>query len=315
MLGRLRIKVDRVVGGGRRLAAPCPNPEHADKHASWFIRNNPGEPYHSAHACQGCGFRGGPLLLVRTLLGLDEEDARAWLQDLAQPPPLPTSVEVEVKDPAGYQRFELPPCFQYGPIGEWPDAHRAYLLARVESWQVERWRLAYVTKCTCEKRRHRSRIAIPVRDSSGTPCAYTCRAIDPKTSLRYIEPFEKEHPKRCMFGSEHWDEKQTIVVVEGAFDALAVEAVLAKLELLHRVAVGALRGSSPHPTILSRLSTFAHIIVMTDPDRAGKKALAALRASCGRHARLDVVVLPPKKDPAAVGHEWLAARLGRVLAA
>lgn len=315
MLDRLRIRVERVVGGGRRLAAPCPNPEHADKHASWFIRNNPGEAYHSAHACQGCGFRGGPLLLVRTLLGISEEDARAWLQDLAAPPPLPTKVEVEVREPAGFDHFKLPPCFVYAPIADWPEEHRKYVLGRVEPWQVERWGIGYVTKCACDKRRHRSRIAVTVRDSKGKACAYTCRAIDPKTSLRHVEPHTKEHPKRCMFGSQHWDGCTAIVVVEGAFDALAVEAVLFKLGLLGRVAVGALRGSSPHPTTLTRLAAFEHIVVMTDPDRAGKKALAAIRASCSRHSKLTVLTLPPKLDPSAVGHEWLDARLRRVLAA
>lgn len=293
MLERLDIKARRI-GDGRRLAASCPSPEHNDKAPSWFIRDNPGEPHHGSHKCQGCGFGGGAKMLAMTLLNLDEEDARAWLLDFTAPLPMPSKVELEVLELAHRGGFELPSCFRIEPLESWPDEHRDYLLntRRVAPWQVERWGLGYVAKCRCPKRRHADRIAIPIRDELGHACSYTSRAIGP-ARLRHVEPGMAEHAQPCVFGEQHWHGAKVLVTTEGSFDALAVEALLG---LDTKRAVVALRGSSPHPITLNKLTLFERIVVLTDPDQAGDKARAIINA-CGRHADIIDAALPDERDP------------------
>ncbi len=197
LLERLKIQA-RPRGGGRRLIAPCPDPAHDDRNPSWFIRDIPGEPYHAAHVCRGCGFKGGPTALVMTVLGLDTDDAREWLKDLTLPRPLPTSIEIEVKELAP-SRFVLPRCFRFAPFDLWPERHRDYLVSqekpRLEPWQVERWGLGYVdARCSCYQKRHAQRIAVPVRNEFGELCSYTSRAIG-AARLRYVEPKRNENPR------------------------------------------------------------------------------------------------------------------------
>lgn len=305
LLDRLGIKY-REVSGGRKLSALCPNPEHDEKSPSWFIHNIPGEPYHASHVCQGCKFKGGPNILVQTLLGLDGDEMRDWLTDITKPPPLPTRVDVEFVDRGGVRQFVLPPCFRFAPVDEWPDEHRTYVLDRVASWQVERWGLGYVTKCECEKisngkrtvGRHRNRVVIPVLDEDGELGAYTARSILDSVKAKYCEPDVAEHARHVILGSQFWAGKRFLVTVEGPFDALAVESACSSSKLLQDVGVAALRGSSPAATTLMRLASFEGVVVMTDPDKAGEAARQAILASCGRHTRVVSLVLPPKKDPA-----------------
>lgn len=311
LLERLGIKF-RAVGGGERLTASCPNPEHDDKRASWFIRNVPGKPYHAAHACQGCKFRGGPNILVETIMGLTGDEAREFLTDLSAPPPLPTRVELEFVDrsaPTG--GFKLPPCFKFKPVGEWPDEHRHKVLARVLAPQVERWGLGYVTKCGCEKRRHRNRIAIPVHDENGVVCAYTARSIG-DSMAKYVEPDSKERARHAVLGSLHWTERKFLAVCEGPFDAFALDRIAAVAGW--PVAVAALRGSSPHPPTLIRIARFEQVLLMTDPDKAGEAARRNILAAVARHSAVHSLVLPKKTDPAKLvesddGFRYLARRV------
>lgn len=318
LLERLGIQA-RVVGSGEKLAASCPNPEHDDKRASWFIRNVPGRPYHGAHACQGCKFRGGPNILVETIMGLHDDELREYLSNLNAPPPLPTRVELEFTGRRRPAAFALPPCFQFKPIGEWPDEHRTEVLRRVRSTQVERWGLGYVTRCRCVHMigarrvlgRHRNRIAIPVHDDHGIVCAYTARAVG-KANAKYVEPGDAEHARHAILGSRYWSDRKYLVVVEGPFDAFACDRI--SLENGWGLAVAALRGSSPHPPTLIRLAQFENVLLLTDPDKAGENARQNILAAVGRHARVVSMVLPKKTDPAKLvesdeGYAYLARRM------
>lgn len=319
MLERMRI-VARAKPDGRALTASCPSPEHDDKAPSWWIRNNPGEPFHAAHKCQGCGFGGGPIALAVAVLGITEDEAREWLADLSAPPPLPMRVELEVLPvQRGARPFELPPCIKFGELAAWPAEHRDYLLSRIKDWQVERWGIGYVPSRGRGVTHHRlnGRIVFPIRDEHGRPCSYTARAVEKDARLRYLEPLAAEMPARCLFGEQHWGKATTLFVTEGVFDALAVECLLGGAE---GQAVAALRGSSPHPTVLSRLALFARIVVMTDPDQAGNKACSAIKAACGRHSKVLTIALPKGSDPSKLfeteqGQAYLVQRINTMLAA
>jgi DNA primase len=311
LLDRLHIEA-RLKPDGRAFTASCPSPDHADKSPSWFIRNIPGEQYHAAHKCQGCGFGGGPRALVEAVLGLDGDDAREWLSDLAAPPPMPTEVELDIRAPTRTKRFALPKCVKMDvDFAEWPEPHRVYLTTRnLGAAEVVRWRLGFVP--VRASHRLQARIVVPIRDALGRVCSYTARSVIGDT-IRYKEPKDDENDERCIFGEEHWGDRQVLIVVEGPFDAMAVDALVGS-----SYAVAALRGSSPHPTTLNKLVKFARVIVMTDPDKAGKKAKAIVTA-CGRHSEIKPIKLPPESDPAKLyeteeGRAFLGARILRAAA-
>jgi hypothetical protein len=303
------------------MTASCPSPDHADKRASWFIRNIPGKPYHAAHACQGCGFRGGPIALAQIVLGIERDAAREWLADLEQPQPLPRTVELEVIELKS-RRFSMPAGVLQDPeVDGWTKPFARYLLDdRSLEWsQVQDWRIGYVPfkGINPDGSRHRlaGRVVIPIHDVRGKLCSYTARAIKKTERLRYLEPQEQERPTDCLFGEAGWCDKTAVVVVEGVFDALAVERALIHIGQEQDVAVAALRGSNPSSSELARLARFRRLIAMTDPDAAGKKALAQLKAACGRHCRVLPVFLTEGMDPDELGLPALAIKLDRVLAA
>ena len=287
------------------LTASCPNPTHRDSSPSWFIRDVPGEPYHAAHKCKGCGFSGGPVGLAAAVLGVDDKAAREWLRGMVQPVPLPMAVAVAPSEVPRTGEFALPECVRLDdPAEQWPAQIRDYLLRRVEPRQVARWGVGYVPASAAH--RLAGRIVVPVRDELGRPRTYTARASSSHARLRYLEPRPEERPGRCLFGVQHWAGRRVLVVTEGVFDAFAVE------RCAPGAAVAALRGSEPQAPELMRVAAFELVVALTDPDRAGRRAMAMLEAACsGRFAK---VALPSGKDPAALveeegGRVYLARRL------
>lgn len=92
----------------------------------------------------------------------------------------------------------------------------------------------------------------------------------------------------------------TLVVVEGPFDALAIDR-------LDRH-VAALRGSDLSPAHASKLQTWGRLLVATDPDLAGEKAYRAI-AGLRRHVEVRRVKFPDGRDPGALEPEHLAELL------
>ncbi len=216
------------------------------------------------------------------------------MKDLAAPPPMPTSIEVEIVTET---YFEVPPCFKFD--GAWPEDHRNYLKEeRGILDQAVDWGIGYVTRCDCLKRRHRDRVVLPVLSEDGRVVSYTCRtAVD--NPVRYVEPKTEENAdKAALYGAHLLRGVKRAFVVEGPFDAIATHACIKKLKL-EGVAAVALRGSSPSTTVLERLSRFDTIYAMTDPDVAGRKALEALQ-TLGRHTKIVPVELPEKEDPSSL---------------
>ncbi len=305
LLVKLGIKA-KAKNGGKKYEAPCPNPNHNDKSPSWFIRNIPGEQWHACHVCHGCGWRGGPNSLVESVLALPSDEVRKYLLDLSAPPPMPSRIEVEFTGQQLKKQFKLPTCFKFDDIENWPEKHRRYALSRLHPEQIKRWGIGYVDKCRCPKHIHRNRIALPVRDEKGQPCSYTARRIDSGLP-RYAEPRPEENASRCLYGPENWKGSDTVIVTEGIFDALAVESV-------YNSNVCALRGSNPHPIDLVKLTRFATVVTIVDPDKAGDKARDAIIASCGRHSKVKVIRLPQTFDPSKIcetdeGREYLRNRI------
>lgn len=281
---------------GNRLWARCPSAAHPDQDPSWSIWHAPGTARNGKHKCFGCGFGGSPSWLVAEVLGMTSREAEAWLEEGGLDLPL-LEVELVFRQPNG-PPAAMPRGVVLGePLERWPTVFRRAAEQRLlDDRMVRRWGLGYA-----QAGRLRGRLVIPVRDRDGGVVAYQARTVLGGGQARYLDP---PGARPFVFGQEHWpsmDVRRRVVVVEGPFDALAVDQATG-------LPVGALLGSEVHPRQLLALSTFSHVTVMVDPDQAGSKAAQQLE-SLARHVRLGRVVLPPGEDPDSLRPRTVLAEL------
>lgn len=315
LLQRLGIAAKRQ---GRRWWAKCPLTSHGgtDTAPSWNIHDEPGGEKHGLHICYGCGGGGGPLALVRDLLQLEPEEARAWLGSEDAAELLPRIEVVQTKAPL--RRFALPAGVRFLPLDEWPDTPRRYVENRgVTASQVDRWGIGYAVDGDLG-----GRIVLPVRAADGRVAAYVGRAFLGSLQ-RYDEPTEKDGADlSVMFGEEHWPaprDRKHLWVAEGTWDALAIERCVGG-------PIGALRGSqfgdfdvgkggALHGLRrLATMGTFGAVTLVTDPDKAGNKAAAVVRETIGRWCAVRRVILPVGTDAAKLAVDDPADFLRRLRA-
>lgn len=266
---------------GRKLVAPCPNPNHPDKHPSWAAW--PDDLGRFRHRCLSCGFGGGPAALVMAVLQCDRRAAHDFLDstETAGPPP-PPGIRVEVRERTSSPVVEVPDEVWVEPFDTWPTPARRYLeKRRLTERERARWGLGYaVDGKLC------GRVWIPVRGRTGELVSWTARAFD-GDDQKYDS--SKVAARSALLGEHLWDEGSafgrqfTCVVVEGPFDAIAVDASC-------DVCVAALRGSATgaqtiDPGQAAKLARFPTVIVATDPDDAGNHAADLLRG-LGRWTKL-----------------------------
>lgn len=282
LLERLDIKAQRV---GTKWTGPCPHPDHESNPQAWMIRDLPGDPYHGTFVCKSCGFSGGPLKLITTVLDISQEDALEWMSDLNQPKPLPLAIEVVTRerDPLEMARPEV--------VRDWPDwdaeAIRYCMLIRgVTEIQITSWRLGAVKanarQPNGKPHRLKGRIWIPAYDRAQRLQSYTARAWDRDAEIRYKEPTKSEGVRPSAIYGEHLiGSRKYCIVAEGAFNAMAAARVSPD-----SVACCALAGSDPTTAQLLKLTSFEIVIVATDGDRAGKKAWLEIKQQIGSRVEL-----------------------------
>lgn len=304
ILKRLNIDAKRR---GSKWQGSCPNPEHNDRSPSWFIRDEPGTERHGYHRCSACGFAGGMIGLVMLVQGCDGRTAHSWIggDSDAVIKPIPKAVNVSVM-PTSFHEFVLPEGVQFTGVENWPVHARAYAEKRNITNQVERWGIGYAVVGILE-----GRVVIPYRDIHGVPRGYTSRTyIDSRR--RYKEPSENECANRsAMFGEQHWlheyTDDETVIVTEGALNALAVERALSGER--YYPAVAATAGSSLRPAHAVKLSKFSNVICLTDPDRPGDKMAHELHQALARHCEFRRLRLAVGTDPDSIPKEILRKAL------
>lgn len=255
---------------GRDIWACCPF--HEERTPSWHIRNEPGNEKHGQHICHGCEVGGSAVFLVMRMLDLPAGEAWRLIQSDA---PLQAQLRMHVRVEVGAtkkRRFQLPPLVIIGrPLERWPSEAQRYLAKRgVDQAELERWEIGYAVDG-----RLAGRIVIPVRNGRGEYVSYTARAFGASPLIKYKEPLEEEFARKdAIFGEWGWPahvERDVVVVVEGGFNALAVQRATG-----HSFA--ALFGSEYMPSHGVRLSTFKRVVIASDPDKAGEKMRTAMRA-------------------------------------
>lgn len=284
-------------------------PFHEDKSPSWRMRDQPGHPAHGLHHCFACEAGGSHVFLVQSVLGFEErEDALAWIASgkLAEER-LKLSVQVEIREARQRGGFVLPLGCEFKPLERWPAVAREYAESRcLTAEQIERWGIGFA-----REGRLRGRIVIPVRNASGKLISYTARAWGNR-SRKYLEPREEERAdKAAVWGEEHWLGR-TIVVCEGALNALAIERALQSL-LIQGVDVGALYGSQILGGAINRIGKFERVIVAADPDKAGDKMRVSLRG-LARWCQLSNLHFPEGLDASDVERQRGVHELGALVA-
>lgn len=303
LLGRLGIEATLRSG---KLHATCPSPEHDDRKPSWAAWED--DLGRFRHRCLSCGFGGGPAGLVMVVLGCDRRQAHDFLDgtEAAGPPPA-LQVRVEVREwPIGRHVVTVPEEVWLEPLEEWPTPARRYLESRgLGQREVARWGLGYAVDGHLA-----GRIWIPVRDYISRIQSWTARAFgggEPKyDSSTTAAP-------HLLLGEHLWPVSygDIVVVVEGPFDAMAVE------HACPNTAVAALRGSASgaalDPGHAEKLARFQEVVIATDPDKAGERAAAHV-SGIGRWTRVRRAKFEKGIDPAKLleleGPEALRVVLG-----
>ncbi len=299
MLAALRIPVVRQAGE----ALWCNCPIHGERTPSFFVRLRPGDKFSGSSHCFGCGWSGFPVQLVQKLLGLKTQgEAYEWLRTMPQvEQPLPRRVEV-VPVPL-VRALAVPDAVEFDA---WPSRYADYLLERrrVTPEQRARWGLGFVPRDS--ESELADRVWIPAHDAGGRLLSYTARAVG-NARRRYREPFRSEGASSAaVFGELLWPAlpKDVVVVVEGSFNALAVERCSPR-----PVAFAALMGSSLDTLQVLKLSRFARVLLATDPDKAGEKAALALRGALARYVKVDQLAIPAGQDCDSMEPDALRALL------
>ena len=300
LLERLGIKTKPKA---RELWACCPL--HEERTPSWQIRDDADDPIkHGRWRCLGkCHTGGGPISLVMHVLNLDSKAAWEWIKSGSTHERVVLGIDFDSTGPDLSRHvfgFQIPQGVEFAPLFDWPKPASQYLEQRnVTAEQVDKWGIGFARDGRLAKR-----IVFPWREASGKLLGYTARAYVPHEK-RYLEPSEKEGASRgAVFGEEHWpppgDARDVVVVVEGAFDGLAIERATG-------IPFGAPNGSNFLPAHANKISTFKRIITATDPDAAGVAFQAAIE-TLSRHSQVIPIELPidakgGRFDPARLATE------------
>jgi len=286
-------------------------PFHEEREPSWQIHDNADDLEHGLWRCFGCGAKGNAVGLVADKLGVGWKEAQAILEThglVGGPPPIPMRVEI-VPTPSRVGGCTLPAGCTFGPLGAWVTPARRYIVSRgITEQQVERWGIGYAVDGKL-----RGRLVFPVRDARHRVIGYTARTfIDDEK--RYLEPSSADgYEPGAVFGEEWWPDpaaRHTVIVTEGAINGLAVERAIDVCPAFNTPPpFGSVRGSNLQPGHVARLSTFPHVLVASDPDKAGNKLFADLKAALGRWARVVRVPIPEGKDCADLPVDVLAAAI------
>lgn len=298
VLEALHLEVKRK--RARRVWTLCPF--HDDHSPTNFFVRIDGKRAGQNH-CFSCK-RGGTLVdLVMFIRSCDYESARAFVEQLGKGYEPPRGRVRIVSRPAKLSRprFQMPREVMFDPLEEWVTPARRYAIddRHLTAEEVDRFGLGYAVDSHLA-----GRIVIPWRGAGGAPAGYSARSFTDEEP-KYLTPKEDENADLgTMFGEHTWPtlkDRKVIIVVEGAFNGLAVLRALDD----YRIDMSALGGSDPNPIHAIKLATFPLVLFLTDPDEPGDGVAYALGSMLGRHTETHRLRLPEETDADNVGRDFL----------
>lgn len=286
------------------LWAPCPHPDHTETRPSWSIVNLPYERSNGTHHCFGCHFEGGPVDLVRAVVGMSWSGAKQWITDrgLWLQGSLPLAVEFAVVNRYS-SGLRIPKGLISGPLDSWVAPVKRYAVSRgLIPSQVERWEICYAVDGDMG-----GRILFPIKDETTKWLSWHARTYC-NQDKRYKNASSADgFDPGAVFGMRWWppvDQRSglELVVTEGALDSLACERAGARY-------IAAVGGSEPHARQLLKLGTWGKILVATDGDKAGDAMFYYLRHALGSRCDVKRVAIPEGSDAAELPVDQLRVLL------
>lgn len=253
---------------GNEVSFSCPFPEHlqGDRHPSASINYKTG-----AFLCWGCKRSGNLVTLV------------AELENIS----IPRAAKKLSKGSASYYKEDtLPKPLNYREIIEkrfFPNKEKILPEVLLENFYVEWGDKSYrdISGHTLQKYdvgfdEKTDRLTLPYRNKEGDLVGFKGRTIHIKEEPRYLALGDKTgnfygfptfRAVDYLFGTQNLDES-TPIIVEGEFDVMS----------LHDRGFNAcsINGSNPTAKQIRLLKDFDKIILLLDPDDAGRKAQRAI---------------------------------------
>jgi len=128
-----------------------------------------------------------------------------------------------------------------------------------------------VLRWGCAFDQDKNRVVIPVRDQAGRLWGGVGRSINDQARPKYLNYFDMRKSDHLL-GAHTIDQAKSIVVVEGAFDAMKASQALYRAGLSQDYGVVALMGSSMSTEQIRRVTSFAYEVVLAlDADDAGRQ--------------------------------------------
>lgn len=279
---------------GNELWAKCPYPGHEnDTQPSWSIAFR-GERT-GLNNCFGCGKSGNAVELAMEVIGLSSYGAALdWMKDegLIEDGPKLGSIGVTLKLKPRFDELEIPKGLLHDP-NKWPSPAMKYAASRgLNSSQLYRWKIA----CAVDGELA-GRLWIPTYDIHNQLLDWTARTwCDDDLKHRCIDGGGLPG---AIFGERYWPElstrkESTLVVCEGAFDAMACERAGARY-------VCAFNGSKTKIDgwKIMKLAGWGKLILAVDPDATGQKTkdlIVSMLTRVQRVGKIKVLELPEGLD-------------------
>lgn len=296
LLDALGIQYNRA-NGGQKLTSPCPSPLHIDRSPSWFVNNDPNDERFGTHACQACGYRGGPAHLAYSCENGtgDWAEAATLLRELFTPVAgqegidrlLDRNVARRVRH-GPYRGIDLDAL---GLVPVCDTEGEDYLADRgLEPWMQALLGVRWAPEGTLLERPEQRpldfsrRVVFPVA-SGGAVDTFAARAVDPKVKPKYLYPPAPRDS--AVWGFDVWSPvgADRIIIGEGALTCWAAGY------LAGSPAFGVL-GSRLLPGQAVRLRMAKCVVLLPDPDDAGEKLVTDALARLPSVSDLRVARLP-----------------------
>lgn len=267
---------------GSEYRVLCPNPGHDDSHPSCGINLVTGY-FH----CFSCGTGGDLVELGHMVTGQSRPTIKADLQPSTMDA-LQRTLAVRLKrintatvaTTARSRLIELPGPYEPGPL--------RYLRDRgFTSETLKRWGIRWCPEQVLPSKKGGSftiqnTIAIPIRDEHHRLLSWCYRAtpLSPSWQPKYLYSPEADI-STFWWGMEHHAHASTVVVTEGALDAM-------NLDQMGYPAV-ALLGSHMPEAKIKMLQRYRGVIIMGDRDRSGVEMVRRIGAVLGDRIPVRVV--------------------------
>lgn len=308
---------------GEEIQFSCPFPEHyrGDRNPSAGLNTKTG-----AWNCFSCGRKGTLVSFVADLEGVSPDVASRWIREgfsAAYKPNSMSEIVRQVKErkaernaPASKQNVSKYALDLF--YVDWSKAYEAYndkSLPKRLSYVFDRgFSAATLEHYNIGYDRHTKRITIPLYDSEGNLVGFKGRSTNASETSKYLGVGDRKEKDddpsyygfpTCKTSNYVWGihtvnpSDEYAIVVEGEFDAIW----LRQLGFTTAIALG---GSNPSISQVRQIkSNCSRVILLLDPDKAGKKAERRLTEKLLKFIPVRIAEVPDGLDPAEMNTQQI----------